>query len=134
MHRHSTTPALFVRPGTLRAGVAISAVRRYESGNLRTIAYPDGRHASTTYNALHLPETITGPDGSVRRQRFDDRGNRTAMIAPDGTSTTFTYDASGALATATFPNGATETAPTTRRAWFPLARPRSPTPHRTRRT
>ncbi|MFF1400615.1 hypothetical protein ACFVZD_43595 [Streptomyces sp. NPDC058287] len=22
-----------------------------ESGNLRTIAYPDGRHASTTYNA-----------------------------------------------------------------------------------
>ncbi|GGW55896.1 hypothetical protein GCM10010503_36260 [Streptomyces lucensis JCM 4490] len=80
-----------------------------DAGNLLTVHYPDGRHASTTYNALHLPETITGPDGTVWRNVFDERGNRTAVIAPDGTSTTITHDAAGAPATVTFPTGETET-------------------------
>ncbi|MFJ9869924.1 DUF6531 domain-containing protein [Streptomyces sp. NPDC101165] len=80
-----------------------------DAGNLVTVHYPDGRQASTTYNALHLPVAMTGPDGTVWRQTFDERGNRTGMVAPDGTSTTFTYDATGAPATVTFPAGETET-------------------------
>jgi RHS repeat-associated protein len=80
-----------------------------DAGNLAAVHYPDGRQASTTYNALHLPESMTGPDGSVWRQTFDERGNRTGIVAPDGTSATFTYDAAGALATATYPTGDTET-------------------------
>lgn len=80
-----------------------------DAGNLTIVHYPDGRQASTAYNALHLPETITGPDGTVWRQTFDQRGNRTAVVAPDGTSATYTYDSTGAAATVTFPTGETET-------------------------
>ncbi|MEV5381716.1 RHS repeat-associated core domain-containing protein [Streptomyces sp. NPDC052721] len=80
-----------------------------DAGNLVTVHYPDGRRASTTYNALHLPETTTGPDGTVWRNVFDERGNRTAVVAPDGTATTFTHHATGAVATVTFPTGETET-------------------------
>ncbi|MEW2510465.1 RHS repeat-associated core domain-containing protein [Streptomyces sp. NPDC046870] len=80
-----------------------------DAGNLLTVHYPDGRRASATYNALHLPETTTGPDGTVWRNVFDERGNRTAVVAPDGTSTTFTHHVTGAVATVTFPTGETET-------------------------
>ncbi|MEU0274243.1 DUF6531 domain-containing protein, partial [Streptomyces sp. NPDC006307] len=79
-----------------------------EHGNLTTVHYPDGRQASASYNALHLPKTMTGPDGTVWQHTYDERGNRTGTTAPDGKATTFTHDATGAVATATYPTGDTE--------------------------
>ncbi|WP_323376964.1 putative T7SS-secreted protein, partial [Streptomyces smaragdinus] len=67
----------------------------YDDGLLTGVLRPDGTRTSTRYDALGCPVELTGPDGAVRRQEFDERGNLLRHTDPAGHTTVFTYDAHG---------------------------------------
>lgn len=76
---------------------------RYDAnGRLTAVTRPDGRAARATYDGdLHMPTTVTDPDGSVWHQTYDEVGNRTSLTDPTGAVTRYTYDELGHPASVT---------------------------------
>ncbi len=65
-----------------------------------------GRRRLFTYDRYGSLETVTNPDQSIFRFKYDEHGyNLMAITDPRGNTTNFTYDENGRLLTVTHPDG-----------------------------
>lgn len=61
--------------------------------------------SSTTYNAQHLPLTVTDSSGQTITNTYNGRGQLLSVSNPKGETSTFNYDSNGFLTSATGPLG-----------------------------
>jgi RHS repeat-associated protein len=86
--------------------------------DLKTETVDDGGldlTTSYTYTAQHQVQTVTGPDGTVKRYEYDSHGNQTAMVenyvsgggttASQNVRTEYAYDSAGNMIEQTDPLG-----------------------------
>ncbi|MCL5446211.1 MAG: DUF6531 domain-containing protein, partial [Actinobacteria bacterium] len=79
------------------------------SGTLSTVTNTSGRSLSFTSNSASEITSVTDPLGRTLDYTYDSNGNLTSVTEPDGKSWSFGYNSSHLLTSMTNPDGATTT-------------------------